>query len=55
MKKTQTILLKISYNDRTEEQPANWNWHDLLDMGLETVQVLEVDGRPVPEKQTQDS
>ena len=54
MKKTQTITLKISYNDNVTEHPGNWNWPDLLDMGNETVQVLEVDGRPVLEKQTPD-
>lgn len=44
--KTQKILLEVTYDENMTEEPARWNWRDLLD---ESVAILEVDGNKVPE------
>ena len=38
--KTQKILLEVTYDENMTEEPARWNWRDLLD---ESVAILEVD------------
>lgn len=45
--KTQTILLKITYDENFVEPPVLWDWNDLLD--TEEVKIIEADGEKVPE------
>jgi hypothetical protein len=41
MKKTQTVVLEIQFDDEMCESPADWNWRELLDLGPdEEVKVL---------------
>jgi hypothetical protein len=45
--KTQKILLEVTYDENWSEEPARWNWPDLLD--ADSVSILEVDGNQVPD------
>lgn len=52
MIREQTVLLKIWYEDTTSEEPAKWDWPELLGLGFhidecEGVSVLEVDGNKI--------
>lgn len=49
--KTQKILVEVTYDENMVEEPAMWNWRELLDTGAgdESVTILEVDGNKVPE------
>ena len=47
--KTQKILLEVTYDENMVEEPAMWNWRDLLD--TDSVSILEVDGNQVSENQ----
>lgn len=56
MIREQTVLLKIWYDDSQSEEPAKWDWPELLGLGFhmdesEGVSVLEVDGMKIPDNQ----
>lgn len=40
MKKTQIIILKITYDDELNKQPKNWHWSEIIGCENDCVEVM---------------
>jgi hypothetical protein len=44
MKKTQTLILKVTFDDEQLKQPKNWHWSEIIGCDGDCVEVLNSSG-----------
>lgn len=44
MKKSQVVILKITYDDEENKQPKNWHWNELVGCEVDCVEVMNSGG-----------